>query len=272
MPIMTRRRWLAAGSGAFLGVLAVPAPASAQGRDVVVFAAASMKTALDEINAAWGRETGKRATISYAASSALAKQIESGAPADLFASADLDWMDYAAGKGLIRPDTRVTLLGNRLVLIAPKDAAVTVDLAPGLNLAAPLAGGRLAMASIDAVPAGKYGRAALEKLGAWEGVKGQVAQAENVRAALLLVSRGEAPLGIVYRTDAASDPNVRIVGTFPEDSHPPILYPVAVTKDSVHADALSFLAFLRGGAARLAFERQGFTVIDQPAASPAPRT
>ena len=280
MPAMTRRRLFAAGSGLLLGVPAVPAPASApnsapnsaQGRNVVVFAAVSMKTALDEINAAWGRESGKRATISYAASSALAKQIESGAPADLFASADLDWMDYAAGKGLIRPDTRATLLGNRLVLIAPKDAAVAVNLAPSLDLAAPLAGGRLAMANIDAVPAGKYGRAALEKLGAWERIKGQVAQAENVRAALLLVSRGEAPLGIVYQTDAASDPNVRIVGTFPEDSHPPILYPVAITRDSANADAPAFLAFLRGGAARLAFERQGFTVIDQPVPSPAPRT
>lgn len=271
MAITTRRCWLAAGFGALLTLAALP-PAVAQGRDVVVFAAASMKNALDEINAAWTREGGKRVTISYAASSALTKQIEQGAPADLFASADLDWMDYAAGRGLIRPDTRTTLLGNRLVLVAPRDAAVAVNLAPGLDLAPALGGGRLAMANVDAVPAGKYGKAALEKLGAWDGIKGQVAQAENVRAALLLVSRGEAPLGVVYRTDAASDPNVRIVGTFPEGSHPPIVYPVAITKDATHPDAPAFLAFLRSATARAAFERQGFTVLDQPAAGSAPRT
>ena len=270
MATIARRLCLAAGAGALLGPLAAPAPAAAQGRGVVVFAAASMKEALDEINAAWGRESGgKRATISYAASSALAKQIEQGAPADLFASADPDWMDYAHGKGLIRPETRVTLLGNRLVLIAPKGAAVAVDLAPGLDLASALAsvpgGGRLAMANVDAVPAGRYGKAALERLGAWEGVKGRVAQAENVRAALLLVSRGEAPLGIVYRTDAAADPRVDIVGTFPEQTHPPILYPVAITQDSRHPDAPAFLAFLRSSTARAAFERQGFTVVDRPA-------
>ena len=273
MAPITRRRLLAAGAATVLGLFAALTPAAAQGRDVVVFAAASMKNALDEINAAWGRESGgKKATISYAASSALAKQIEGGAPADLFASADLDWMDYAAGKGLIRPDTRTTLLGNRLVLVAPKDATVAVSLAPGLDLAPALSGGRLAMANVDAVPAGKYGKAALETLGAWEGVKGQVAQAENVRAALLLVSRGEAPLGIVYQTDAASDPNVRIVGTFPEGSHPPIVYPVAITKDSAHPDAPAFLAFMRSATARAAFERQGFTVLDQPAAGAPPRT
>ena len=272
MAPITRRRLLAAGAATVLGLFAAVTPAAAQGRDVVVFAAASMKNALDEINAAWGRDGGKRATISYAASSALAKQIESGAPADLFASADLDWMDYAAGKGLIRPDTRVTLLGNRLVLVAPKDSTAAVSLAPGLDLAPTLSGGRLAMANVDAVPAGKYGKTALETLGAWEGVKGQVAQAENVRAALLLVSRGEAPLGIVYQTDAASDPGVRVVGTFPEGSHPPIVYPVAITKDSSHPDAAAFLAFLRSATARAAFERQGFTILDQPAAGAAPRT
>lgn len=272
MASITRRRCLAAGAGALLGLLAALPSAAARGRDVVVFAAASLKNALDEINAAWGRDGGKRASISYAASSALAKQIEQGAPADLFASADLDWMDYAAGKGLIRPETRVTLLGNRLVLIAPKESAATVKLAPGLNLAASLGGGRLAMANVDAVPAGKYGRAALEKLGAWDGVRDQVAQAENVRAALLLVSRGEAPLGIVYQTDAAADPNVRIVGTFPEDTHPPIVYPVAITKESSNPDAPAFLAFLRSGAARAAFERQGFTVIDRPEPGTPPRS
>jgi molybdate transport system substrate-binding protein len=175
-------------------------------------------------------------------------------------------MDYAQGKGLIRPNTRVNLLGNRIVLIASKDANIAVALAPGLNLSGVLGGGRLAMANVNAVPAGKYGKAALEKLGAWEGVKDKIAQAENVRAALLFVSRGEAPLGIVYQTDATSDPNVKIVGTFPEDTHPPIIYPVAVTKDSTNPDAEAFLEFLRsGGVARAAFERQGFTVLNRPA-------
>jgi molybdate transport system substrate-binding protein len=260
----TRRRPLI--GWALTALLFLAGPAVAQDRGLVVFAAASLKNALDEVASAWARESGgKKATISYAASNTLAKQIEQGAPADLFLSADLDWMDYAQAKGLIRPDTRVTLVGNRLVLIAPKDANVTVDLAPGLDLAPALGGGRLAMGNVDAVPAGKYGKAALEKLGAWEGVKGQIAQAESVRAALLLVSRGEAPLGVVYQTDAAADPNVRIVGTFPEDTHPPILYPVAITKESTNPNAPAFLAYLRGPAARAAFERQGFTVLNRPA-------
>lgn len=253
------------GVGA-LGVASLGQPAAAQGRDVVVFAAASMKDALDEVNAAWARENGgKRAVISYAASSALAKQIEAGAPADIFASADLDWMDYAQGKGLIRPDTRTSLLSNRIVLIAPADSKLALVIAPGLDLAAALGGGRLAMANVEAVPAGRYGKAALERVGAWDSVKDKVAQAENVRAALLLVSRGEAPLGIVYRTDAASDPKVRLVAAFPEETHPPIAYPVALTKDSSNPDAPAFLAFLRSGTARAAFERQGFVVLNRSA-------
>jgi molybdate transport system substrate-binding protein len=267
---MTARRALRAvialiGAGA-IGFASLGRPAAAQGRDVVVFAAASMKNALDEINAAWARESGgKRAVISYAASSALAKQIEAGAPADLFASADLDWMDYAQGKGLIRTDTRVNLLGNRIVLIAPAESKVVLAIAPGFELPAALGGGRLAMANVEAVPAGRYGKAALERLGAWDSIKDKVAQAENVRAALLLVSRGEAPLGIVYQTDATSDPKVRIVAAFPEDTHPPIVYPVALTKDSSNPDAPAFLAFLRSGTARAAFERQGFVVLNRSA-------
>jgi molybdate transport system substrate-binding protein len=270
MVTRTRRSWLASAAAlvALLLGSAPLGPAAAQGRDVMVFAAASLKNALDEINTAWTRESGgKKATISYAASSALAKQIESGAPADLFASADLDWMDYAQQKGLVRPDTRVNLLGNRIVLIAPKDAATSLAIQPGFKLAAALGQGRLAMANVDAVPAGRYGKAALEKLDAWEDVKDKVAQAENVRAALLLVSRGEAPLGIVYQTDAAADPTVKIVGTFPDDAHPPIIYPVAITKDSTNPDAQAFLGFLRSATAKAAFERQGFTVLNRPASS-----
>ena len=246
---------------AFAGFSLLVHSPRAQARDVTVFAAASLKNALDEASAAWTRQTGKRAVISYAASNALAKQIEAGAPADLFFSADLDWMNYAASKGLIKPETRINLLGNSLVLIAPKDSALQIALQPGLDLAAILGGDRLAMGHVDAVPAGKYGKAALDKLGAWTAVKDKIAQTDNVRAALLLVSRGEAPLGIVYRTDAASDPDVRIVATFPEGSHPPIIYPVALTAEASHPDAASLLAFLRSDKATASFEKQGFTVM-----------
>jgi molybdate transport system substrate-binding protein len=245
---------------AFAGLALVAAPA--QAKDVVVFAAASLKNALDDAGAAWERETGRKAVMSYAASNVLAKQIEAGAPADIFFSADLDWMEYTAAKGLIRPETRANLLGNALVLIAPKDSSFQVALRPGLDLGSVLGHERLAMGHVEAVPAGKYGKAALENLGAWEGVKARLAQTENVRAALVLVSRGEAPLGIVYRTDAASDPKVRIVAAFPEGSHPPIVYPVALTKDSTNPDAASFLTFLQSSRARPHFEKQDFTVVN----------
>src|SRR5215831_5743929 len=257
--ITTRRCWLALLIAATVGAAATPA--AAQGSDVLVFAAASLKNALDEVAAQWQRETGKKVSISYAASNTLIKQIEHGAPADIFISADLDWMDYGQQKDLIKPETRSNLLGNRLVLIAAKDANVSANIQPGFDLAAMLKGGHLAMANVDAVPAGKYGRAALEKLGAWDGVKDKIAQAESVRAALVFVARGEAPLGIVYQTDAASDPSVRIVGTFPENTHPPIIYPIALTKESSNADARAFLDYIRSPAARPAFERQGFTVL-----------
>ncbi len=257
---MARRFWISLLVSAALasGI----GPAAAQGRDVLVFAAASLKNALDDIAAQWQRETGKKAVISYAASNNLIKQIELGAPADIFMSADIDWMDYGQQKNLIKPETRINLLGNRIVLIAPRDSTLAVKIAPGFDLAAALKGGRLAMGNVDAVPAGKYGRAALEKLGAWDGVKDHIAQAESVRAALLLVSRGETPLGIVYQTDAASEPGVKIIGTFPDGSHPPIVYPVALTKDSSNPSAAVFLKYMRSTAARPAFERQGFTVLE----------
>jgi molybdate transport system substrate-binding protein len=240
------------------------APAKAQtsqGGDVVVFAAASLKNALDAINAQWQKETGRKAVISYAASSALAKQIEQGAPAQVFISADLAWMDYVAQKNLIKPDTRSNLLGNRIVLIAPKDKAQPIEIKPGFDLAKVLGEGRLAMANVDAVPAGKYGKAALEKLGVWGSVSAKVAQAENVRAALLLVSRGEAPAGIVYQTDAAADASVAIIGTFPEDTHPPIIYPIALTANATNPDAAAFLAYIKSVKAKPLFEAQGFTVL-----------
>ena len=241
----SRRSWLALLAATVLTLGAGTAPAAAQNRDILVFAAASLKNALDEAAAQWQRESGKKVVISYAASNTLIKQIEQGAPADMFISADLDWMDYGQQKGLIKPDTRSNLLGNRLVLVAPKDSNISANIQPGFDLAALLKGGRLAMGNVDAVPAGKYGKASLEKLGAWDGVKDKIAQAESVRAALLLVARGEAPLGIVYQTDAAADPTVKIVGTFPENTHPPIIYPIALTKNSTNPDALAFLNFIR---------------------------
>jgi molybdate transport system substrate-binding protein len=247
---------------ALLAAALVAAPAVAKAQDLTIFAAASLKNALDEVNGLWAKTGKPAARLSYAASSALARQVEAGAPADLFISADLDWMDYLDKKGLVRAGTRKDLLGNAIVLIAPKDASATVTVSPGMSLAPALAGGRLAMANVDSVPAGKYGKAALEKLGAWDGVKDRVAQAENVRAALLLVSRGEAPIGIVYATDAAADPAVKVVGKFPADSHPPIIYPAAVVESSSRPEAAAYLTFLRSAAAMAAFERQGFTVLE----------
>jgi len=258
---MTRRCLLGVLMGATLAMGAPVAPAAAQGRAPLVFAAASLKNALDEIAAQWRRQTDRKVTISYGASNNLIKQIEQGAPADMFISADTDWMDYGQRKSLIKPETRADLLGNRIVLVTPRDSTVSVSIQPGLDLTAALKGGRLAMANVDAVPAGKYGKAALEKLGAWNNVKDRIAQAETVRAALVLVARGEAPLGIVYQTDAASEPAVKIVGTFPEDTHPPIIYPIALTKESTSRDAADFLTYVRSPAAQAAFERQGFTVL-----------
>ena len=241
--------------------LAAGTPASAQDGRVLVFAAASLKNALDDAVKLWQAE-GKDAKVSYGASSALARQVEAGAPADVFISADTDWMDYLAARKLIRADTRRDLLGNRIVLIAPKASTVSTKIGPGFPLASLLGGGKLAMAQTETVPAGKYGKAALTALGVWSSVEGSVAQSENVRAALLLVSRGEAPLGIVYQTDAAADPAVRIVDAFPADTHPAIIYPAAVTAAAKHADAGAFVAFVRGAAAKPAFVKQGFTVLD----------
>ncbi len=257
--LMRRRQWL----GLTLAAGVAPAlSARAQAKALVVFAAASLKNALDEIATDWSKANAKPVPkISYAASSALAKQIEQGAPADLFLSADLDWMDYVAKKNLIAADTRVNLLSNKIVLITSRDANVSLNVKQGFDLGKVLGGGKLAMANVDAVPAGKYGKAALEKLGAWNGVKDKIAQAENVRAALLLVARGEAPLGIVYATDAAAEPNVKIVAAFPDDTHAPIVYPAAMTRDAKSADARGFLDYLKSVKARSSFEKQGFTVL-----------
>jgi len=239
---------------ACLCLLLLSAPARAQ--DLLVFAAASLKTALDEIH------RGQPVKASYAASSALARQIEAGAPADVFIAADLDWMEYAQQRALIRPQSRTNLLGNRLSLVAPADSKAAITLNAGADLGSLLGKhGRLAMADMMAVPAGKYGKAALEALKLWPQVSNRVAQAENVRAALALVARGEAPLGIVYRTDAASEPKVRVLADFPASSHPPIIYPAAIIATSKHPGADSYMAGLRAPQAAAILAKNGFTLL-----------
>jgi molybdate transport system substrate-binding protein len=246
-----------------LGLLVAPFTATvARAADITVFAAASLKNALDEAAKVYQAQTGDKVTISYAASSALAKQIESGAPADIFFSADLDWMDYLQEKKLIDVGSRHTLLGNTLVLVAPKESTVSLTIEKNFPLLQALGeNGKLAMAQVDSVPAGKYGKAALTDLGVWDAVASRVAQAENVRAALAFVAKGEAALGIVYGTDAKSEPAVRVIGTFPADSHPKILYPVALLASaSTKPEARKFLEFLLSAAAAPAFEAQGFSI------------
>ncbi len=268
-PINRARRGILAALTAAMAVAfgAGLSPARAADQAVLVFAAASLKNALDDAIAAYREQTGAKVTASYAASSALAKQIEQGAPAQLFISADLAWMDYLAEHQLIDEATRRNLLGNSLVLVAGSGGTQgEVEIGQGFDLAALLGDGRLAVGEVHSVPAGKYAKAALESIGSWAGVEDKLAQAENVRAALALVARGEAPLGIVYETDAASDPTVRIVGTFPADSHPPIIYPMAATKEGASDAALAFLGFLGSSSARTAFEQHGFTALG-PASS-----
>lgn len=257
-PVFTRR--MLAAAALFGLALGMTAPA-AHADDLLVFAAASLKDALDDVNALYAKEKHGTAKTSYAASSALAKQVEAGAPADIFISADLDWMDYLAGKNLIKPATRSNILGNKLVMVAPTSSMISLTIAPNFPLAKALGDGHLAMADSAAVPAGKYGKVALEKLGVWDSVSAKVASAENVRAALLLVERAEAPLGIVYQTDAVADKGVKIVAAFPADTHPAIIYPIAVTAGSKNPDAEAYLAFVKSPAAKPAFEKQGFVVL-----------
>ncbi len=246
-----------------VSLLSAALPAASQ-ETLTVFAAASMKNAIDEISADFTRQTGIKVAASYAASSALIRQIEQGAPADVFASADLDWMDYGAKKKLIKDATRVNLLGNKLVLIAPRASRLgAIAIGKGFDLAKLAGSERIALADMRAVPAGKYAKTALDSLGSWAAVEPKVAMAENVRAALALVSRGEAALGIVYETDARIDPGVKIVGTFPEESHPPITYPVALTAAAKPA-AARYLMYLRAQAAKGIFEKYGFTFLIRP--------
>jgi molybdate transport system substrate-binding protein len=272
MKIFTRSLFSALLVGAFLAVPAsakdakpsAMAPAAAQDKTLTVFAAASMKNALDDVDKAYTAKTGVKIVASYAASSALAKQIEQGAPADVFMSADTAWMDYVKDKKAISEPTRVNLLGNSIVLIAPKDSKidkVTID--QGFDLAKLAGDGKVTTGDVQSVPVGKYAKAALEKLGAWTAVEPKMAMAENVRAALALVARNEAVLGIVYSTDAKVEPGVKIVATFPANSHPPIVYPVAATS-TAHKDAADYLAFLRSSEAKAIFEKYGFSFLVSP--------
>jgi molybdate transport system substrate-binding protein len=260
---MTRIGKFVAITLAFFSIFGAPF-ATGQEKSITVFAAASMTNALDEINAAFTKGTGIKVTASYAASSALIKQIEQGAPADVFASADLDWMDYGSQKEVIKDNTRINLLGNRLVLIAPKDSKLDhVTIGPGFNLAQLAGDGRIATGDVRAVPVGKYAKAALEKLGSWDAAASKFAMTENVRAALTLVARGEAPLGIVYATDAKVEPGVKIIGTFPADSYPAIVYPVAATVTS-KPETDTYLSYLRSAAAKAVFEQYGFVFLIPP--------
>jgi len=261
--VLTTKTVLAA-LAATIAIAAAPHVAGAQDKSITVFAAASMKNALDDVDAAFTKQTGVKVVASYDASSALMKQIEAGAPADVFVSADLKWMDYGAEKKLIKDDTRINLLGNVLVLIAPKDSKIDhVDIAPGFDLAKLAGDGRIATGDVKAVPVGLYAKAALEKLGVWPAVEPKMAMTANVRAALVLVARGEAPLGIVYSTDAKVEPGVKVVGVFPENSHEPIVYPVAVTANA-KPEATPYLAFLRSATAKSVFETYGFAVLIKP--------
>jgi molybdate transport system substrate-binding protein len=253
---------------AVIALIAAALPLSqavAQEKTLVVFAAASMKNALDDANAAFGKASNVKVTASYAASSALAKQIEAGAPADIFVSADLQWMDYVAQKNLIKPDSRYNLLGNKLVLIAPTDSKIDrVTIAKPFDIAKLAGDGRIAVADVKAVPAGLYAKAALESLEGWTAAEPKLAMAENVRATLSFVARGETPVGIVYETDAKVEPKVKIVGVFPDGSHPPVVYPVAATASTTNAEAAAYLAFLRGSAAKAIFEKYGFSFLVKP--------
>jgi molybdate transport system substrate-binding protein len=251
MPALVRGLFAAIGCWLLTGAAAAQGP--------VVFAASSLRNALDEVAALYNARTGVRVTISYAGSSALARQIEAGAPADVFISADLAWMDYLDRKGLVQTATRRNLLGNRLVLVAPVRQPQTLKIEPGFAIGLALGDGRIALAGPDSVPAGKYAKAAFEKLGVWDQISGRVAAAANVRAALALVARGEAPLGVVYETDARAEPAVMVAGVFPDGTHPPIVYPVAAMQDA-RQGALPFIEFLAGADAGAIFEKYGFAV------------
>ena len=259
MSILARYRYRLAIALVALFALALPRTASAD--DVLIFAAASLKNAMDDAIAGFVKSGGAAVKASYASSSALAKQIDNGAPADIFISADPNWMNDVQKNNMIKTDTRFDFLGNVLVMIEPADSKDTVAITQGFPLAKMLGDNKLSMADPDSVPAGMYGKAALQKLGVWDAVEPKIARAQDVRAALLFVSRKEAPFGIVYQTDAAADTGVKIAGVFPANTYPPIIYPIALTAGSKNPDAAKFLAYLHSDAAKPFFTKQGFAIL-----------
>jgi molybdate transport system substrate-binding protein len=260
--VLAHMRRLRATLLVFITVAASVPSHAASARDVMVFAAATLQDALDEATTRFQAEAHIGVPVSYGPSAALVKQIANGAPADIFISADADWMNEAEHEGLLYPASRFDLLSSRLVLIAARDSEAAVEIKPGFDLAALLGSGRLAMCDPMMMPAGRYGRAALLSLGVWDSVKDRVAQAATVRAAMIYVSRGEAPLGIVFDTDAVADTSVKIIGTFPRDSHPAIVYPVALTvAGGANPDAARFLAFLKSPAAKSIFASHGYSFL-----------
>jgi molybdate transport system substrate-binding protein len=257
MPRTALRTLLATCLLALCTIGSAPRAADAPKQELLVFAAASLSNVLDEIGTSYTQQTGQPVKFSYAASSALARQLEAGSRADVFFSADLEWMDYVQARDLIDRSTRRNVLGNRLVLVAPADNKVELKIAPAFALAAALGNGRLATGDPDIVPVGKYARSALTSLGVWNDVADRLVRADNVRSALAFIARGETPLGIVYETDAKVEKRVRIVDFFPADSHPPIVYPIAVTAEARPA-ARQFVEFLQSAAAQEAFKKYGF--------------
>lgn len=249
-------------AGIVLSLVLVSVPPVAWAADVMVFAAVSLKDAFDIVATDWTKQTGNHVKISYAPSAALARQITEGAPADVFASADTEWMEYLQSRNLIRKGSRFDLLGNSLVLIAPADASASFKITPGADLGTFLGDGRLAIGELRSVPAGKYARQALEALGMWSGVEDRLAPAATVRAALALVARGEAKAGIVYATDARTEPKVTVLGEFPSDSHMPITYSVALVASATSPDARDFLEYLRAPAALKTYQALGFRILN----------
>lgn len=241
-----------------LCLFVVPATAQAAGDRLLVFAAASLKNAMDDVATAYEQDHDVDVKVSYAGSSTLARQIERGAPAEVYVSANQDWMDKLESDALIAPDSRIDLLANSIVLVAPAGSDVSIEIAPGFALVDRLGDGYLAMANTDAVPAGIYGRQALTSLGVWDTLSGHVAQADDVRAALALVARGESPLGVVYSSDAVAEDDVRVVDTFPADSHDPIIYPAAILQGVDNPQAKPFMAYLQSEAAGRTFKKWGF--------------
>ncbi|HEY1505365.1 MAG TPA: molybdate ABC transporter substrate-binding protein [Stellaceae bacterium] len=256
---LARFRFITAGLVLAFGLF-VMAPA-AFADDVLIFAAASLKNALDDAITAYTKTGGAAPKVSYGSSGALAKQIDADAPADIFISADPDWMNDVQKNNKIKTDTRFDYLGNVLVMVEPADSTTKIEITQGFPLATMLGNEKLAMADPDSVPAGMYGKAALQKLGVWDAVEPKIARAQDVRGALLFVSRKESPFGIVYQTDAAADKGVKIAGVFPANTYPPIIYPAAITASSKNPDAAKFLAYLKSDAAKPFFTQQGFAIL-----------